>query len=1032
MSKQHFKIKNGARIVAVTSYPADAEEGDIVLRSDLTPPRLVIYRNGIWAEFHDSSYVDLNSTNDTATGSNATLSTVGNAPFVRLTNASLVSVDMIPAGNDGQIIVLANTTGTLITLNNDTGATAANRIITGTLKPLKMKDGGTVILMYDSASSRWRTIGGGGGDESTTTELLERIKDRLIDAPFEWAEPNIFLTDESTKVSSATASYDIANGVYKFTAAAQTLTSTQSLDPEFLTEEKDVSSTELMAFWDQVAVDANATYQVSRNGGVNWETLAMSRVGSTTDTYRGILSFPQDATYINLHEWPVANATNYLELNTSSPQSIGQRFDVSSGQAEILQQITLYINKVESSGTLSGNVYVQLIKDNGSGLPSTLTTDIVAQTQVTCSSLAVGDNAVVLSWGQVPIKAGSYHYVIATDAAYKSSFSAGVRSLRARVDLVVPINTLVSSYFNGLTWYQVIGVSLIYKIEGRPLDLRVKVTAGLTGPGPGTASFSQVYEPLTTTPNYEGHYGNDVCISGDGNVVAIGAPGEGDTVGVLHYGSVYLFIKSGGIWSLAQKIAGDGGTQVGFGLAVSLSYDGSTLAASDTDGSVRRVRVYVKSGVSWSLQQAITKGAASQIGMQNGTIALSSDGNTMLLGDYGDNVSTGAAYVFTRSAGVWTQQQKLTASDGAVSDQFGVYVDLSGDGNTAVIGARVDTVGANSQQGSSYVFTRSAGVWTQQQKLTASDGAANDLFGLSVSISSDGSTIAVGADNATISGTPNAGAVYIYVLSGPTWTQQQKLQRPSPASGDYFGTSVSLSGDGNILAVFNGFGNNSTVATIFTRSGAVWSYNSAFNTEPVPNYGTSISISNSTVTIVLGVLAGGSPYESGRAYIYQGAGGYTETRLKGYGVLYGRQQQVTTGIKNREVQTFDGTVNNYNEFTLSNFLPDPDLLKVYHVETGQVYVKNTNSFYLDGHKVVFPANTFNGLATVTLVFDQPEGAAFDNSEQNAALLAANFLGSTNAAIDRSQAGRGIFIRRPDGTLRELTIDNSDQIAIYSV
>jgi hypothetical protein len=97
-----------------------------------------------------------------------------------------------------------------------------------------------------------------------------------------------------------------------------------------------------------------------------------------------------------------------------------------------------------------------------------------------------------------------------------------------------------------------------------------------------------------------------------------------------------------------------------------------------------------------------------------------------------------------------------------------------------------------------------------------------------------------------------------------------------------------------------------------------------------------------------------------------------------------------------------------------------------------VYVRSTNTFYLDGHKIVFPVNTFNGLGTVTLVFDQPEGAAFDNSENNASLLAANFLGSTDATIDRSVAGRGIFLRRPDGTLRELTIDNSDQIAIYSV
>jgi hypothetical protein len=155
-------------------------------------------------------------------------------------------------------------------------------------------------------------------------------------------------------------------------------------------------------------------------------------------------------------------------------------------------------------------------------------------------------------------------------------------------------------------------------------------------------------------------------------------------------------------------------------------------------------------------------------------------------------------------------------------------------------------------------------------------------------------------------------------------------------------------------------------------------------------------------------------------------------QLKGYGALYSRQTQVVTGIRNREVVTFDGTVDNLNEFTLSNFLPDPDILRVYHVETGQVYVRGINSFYLNGHKVVFPVDTFDGLGTVTLVFDQSEGSSFDNSDDNRALLAANFLGSTDAAIDRSQPGRGIFLRRPDGTLREITIDNLDQIVIYSV
>jgi hypothetical protein len=157
-----------------------------------------------------------------------------------------------------------------------------------------------------------------------------------------------------------------------------------------------------------------------------------------------------------------------------------------------------------------------------------------------------------------------------------------------------------------------------------------------------------------------------------------------------------------------------------------------------------------------------------------------------------------------------------------------------------------------------------------------------------------------------------------------------------------------------------------------------------------------------------------------------------DVALKGYGIFYGREAAIISGLKNREVQSFDGTADNFNEFTLTNFLPDPELLKVYHVETGQVYIYGLNGFYLDGFKVIFPVDTFNGLGTVTLVFDQLVGNSFDNSDTNAALLAANFLGSTNVNLDRSQPGRGIFLRRPDGTLREIAIDNSDNIVVFSV
>ncbi|MBW1789419.1 MAG: IPTL-CTERM sorting domain-containing protein, partial [Deltaproteobacteria bacterium] len=148
------------------------------------------------------------------------------------------------------------------------------------------------------------------------------------------------------------------------------------------------------------------------------------------------------------------------------------------------------------------------------------------------------------------------------------------------------------------------------------------------------------------------------------------------------------------------------------------------------------------------------------------------------------------AYVFVRSGVTWTQQKKLTADVGAIRDYFGHAVALSGE--TALVGARGAKVGSNDDQGAVYVFVRSGTTWTPQEKLTADDGAADDEFGNAVALS--GATALVGARDADVGGNDRQGAVYVFVRSGATWTQQEKLTADDGAAGDDFGRSVALSG----------------------------------------------------------------------------------------------------------------------------------------------------------------------------------------------------------------------------------------------
>ena len=179
----------------------------------------------------------------------------------------------------------------------------------------------------------------------------------------------------------------------------------------------------------------------------------------------------------------------------------------------------------------------------------------------------------------------------------------------------------------------------------------------------------------------------------------------------------------------------------------------------------------------------------------------------------------GAAYVFTGSGSTWTQQAKIQASDKQASDNFGYSVSI--DGDTIAVGAIYEDTGG-SNAGAAYVFTGSGSTWTQQAKLMASDKAADDYFGRSVSI--DGDYVIVGATLEDTGGS-NAGAAYIYSRSGSTWTEIKKIQASNVSAGPQFGTAVAIeNGTVCIGAIYE--------STYGSQSGATYIYGS----QKVTNY----------------------------------------------------------------------------------------------------------------------------------------------------------------------------------------------------
>jgi len=306
-------------------------------------------------------------------------------------------------------------------------------------------------------------------------------------------------------------------------------------------------------------------------------------------------------------------------------------------------------------------------------------------------------------------------------------------------------------------------------------------------------------------------FGGSVSISGD--LAIVGAYGDDSD-----RGSAYIFKRDGTTWVQQQKlIASDGAAKDYFGYPVSISGDYAIVGAFAGDGNVSNsgsAYIFKRNGETWSQQQKLTASDGADYDRFGTSVSISGD-YAIVGAHYGDgNVSnSGSAYIFKRNGESWSQQQKLTASDGAAEDYFGHSVSISGD--YAIVGAFLDDDKGDGS-GSAYIFRWDGTAWVQQQKLLASDGAAGDEFGYSVSISGDYAI--VGAYGDDDKGT-DSGSAYIFKRDGTSWVQRQKLTASDGAADDCFGESVSISGNLAIVGTYadDDKGENSGSAYIFMR-----------------------------------------------------------------------------------------------------------------------------------------------------------------------------------------------------------------------
>ncbi|MGB2751691.1 MAG: kelch repeat-containing protein [Pyrinomonadaceae bacterium] len=394
-------------------------------------------------------------------------------------------------------------------------------------------------------------------------------------------------------------------------------------------------------------------------------------------------------------------------------------------------------------------------------------------------------------------------------------------------------------------------------------------------------AFGLQQKLVDPTRENDARLGSSVVIGPD--FALVGTPLD-DVGANQNQGSVLYYTRTGSTWTFQQRItASDGTAGDSFGQRMALSGDtlvvGLPVDTVGANGSQGSVYVFTRSGNVWTEQQKLTAADGASGDQLGGEVSI--DGDTLIAGAQNNDATAGgdqgAAYVFTRSGVTWTQQQKLTAADGFTLDHFGEHVGISGD--TAVIGvpdADIGTLPTIVDQGSAYIFVRSGGVWSQQQKIL---GPASDT-GFAATVAIDGETVALANTNYTDAGSPDfsQGAVYVFTRTAAVWSEQQRLTASDRYFNDRFGNSIDLSGDkivvgaslANIGAVWD-----QGAAYVFSRTAGVWTEQKklfAPDGETSDQFGHSVAISGQDV--IAGALfesSTGGTNSYGAAYVFADA-----------------------------------------------------------------------------------------------------------------------------------------------------------------
>jgi len=388
-----------------------------------------------------------------------------------------------------------------------------------------------------------------------------------------------------------------------------------------------------------------------------------------------------------------------------------------------------------------------------------------------------------------------------------------------------------------------------------------------------TLQPDQTAKLLATEPTDGAYFGADTAIDG-GTMVA---SADGRDLAGENSGAAYAFDHDGQQWNRTGPLRPSAGvTEAGdlFGEAVAI--DGNTIVVGapgdDENGSdAGAAYVFGRDGGNWTRIQRLSPADADAGDSFGQDVAVGSD--LVAVGADGKSSKTseaGALYLFERDGSGWSQAAKLAPADLNAEDYFGARVGVADGGETVVTGAYGDDE-AGERAGAAYVFGRDGGGWSQEAKLMPQDGNANGLFGSSVAI--DGDTVLVGAFGTLNGDEEFAGAAYAFTRENGSFSSPVRLEPLTPSRGEFFGWEVGLHEE---VAVVGAYGNSdggdeTGAAYLFSRSGGSWTEQTKLRPTDLAagdRFGVSVATDEGT-TVVTADGDGTAGENTGAAYVFR-------------------------------------------------------------------------------------------------------------------------------------------------------------------